>query len=440
MMRAVLVMAAKDLRLLWSDKFGVFWIFAFPLMYALFFGAIFGGSGGGTARMEVIVVDEDGSDASKSLVSTLTESAALRVITADEAGAPITVAGARASVADGDVVAVLRIPEGYGGDTLAMFRPGTPALELGIDPARRAEAAYLQGIITEAAFRRMQTLFEDPSQMVGDLDVVIDDIQNSDDIPPAQRLTLSAFMQSLRMFAMKVDWDAIEGDAAGGGEADGDGPSFNPVRIEMAEVLREGVAPPSAFAVSFPQAMSWGLIGCCAGFAIGLVQEKTRGTYARLLVGPITRGQVLAGKGLSCFVSCVLALGVLVGFGMIFGVRVSSWGALVLAVGSAAACFTGLMMLVSTLGKTEQAVAGAGWAAMMPLAMLGGGMVPLMVMPGWMQQVSSVSPVKWAIVGFEGALWRGSDLATMMVSSGVLVAVGVVGLALGSWILSRRSP
>ncbi len=49
--------------------------------------------------------------------------------------------------------------------------------------------------------------------------------------------------------------------------------------------------------------------------------------------------------------------------------------------------FVGFMMLVASLGKTEQTAAGAGWAILMPLSMLGGAMVPLFVMPQWMQTV-----------------------------------------------------
>ena len=37
----------------------------------------------------------------------------------------------------------------------------------------------------------------------------------------------------------------------------------------------------------------------------------------------------------------------------------------------------GVMMLIASLGRTEEAASGAGWAVMMPMAMLGGAMVPL---------------------------------------------------------------
>ena len=40
-MGAVINLALKDLRLLLRDRFGLFWVLAFPLLMALFFGAIF---------------------------------------------------------------------------------------------------------------------------------------------------------------------------------------------------------------------------------------------------------------------------------------------------------------------------------------------------------------------------------------------------------------
>jgi len=89
------------------------------------------------------------------------------------------------------------------------------------------------------------------------------------------------------------------------------------------------------------------------------------------------------------------------------------------------------MMTVAVLGKTEQAAGGLGWAIMMPLTMFGGGMVPLFVMPAWMQAVSNVSPVKWGILALEGATWRGFSAAEMALPIGVLVLVGLAGFALG---------
>jgi len=58
-------------------------------------------------------------------------------------------------------------------------------------------------------------------------------------------------------------------------------------------------------------------------------------------------------------------------------------------------------------------------------------MIPLFVIPAWMQTVSNLSPVKWGILALEGATWRGFSAAEMALPVGVLVLAGVAGLGLG---------
>jgi ABC-2 type transport system permease protein len=374
--RNAFIMAGKDLHLLWRDKFALFWVVAFPMMMALFVGAIFGGSGP-RAGIGLAVVDLDSTDASRAFVEALGSSDAIRLEAPPE-GSPDTADAARARVAAGEVTAYLVVPRGYGeAGALPFGQPG-PTLELGIDPARRAEAGYLQGLVVKAAVERMRAALPD--------------------------------------FA-----------------------SFEPVRVEVTPVVRAAVRPPNAWAISFPQAMSWGVIGCCATFAVGLVQERSRGTYGRLRMAPNPAWSILAGKAIACATACFGSSLLLVLFGMIFGVRVGSWPALAAILVSLSLGFTGFMMLISTLGRTEQAVSGAGWAAMMPLAMIGGSMVPQMVMPAWLLEISDWSPIKWLILGVEGALWRGFSAAEMLVPCAVLLGVGAVGFVVGAVVISRRA-
>ncbi len=76
---------------------------------------------------------------------------------------------------------------------------------------------------------------------------------------------------------------------------------------------------------------------------------------------------------------------------------------------SAAICFVGFMMLIASLGKTEQSASGAAWAIMMPLSMIGGAMVPQFVMPAWMQAASVISPIRWALLSRSKAACGGSS-------------------------------
>ena len=98
-------------------------------------------------------------------------------------------------------------------------------------------------------------------------------------------------------------------------------------------------------------------------------------------------------------------------------------------------CFAGLTMALSVLGRSEQGVAGAGWAALILMAMLGGAMVPLALFPDWMRALSDLSPVKWGILALEGATWRGFGWNELAAPLGVLVATGALGFASGVGVL-----
>lgn len=62
------------------------------------------------------------------------------------------------------------------------------------------------------------------------------------------------------------------------------------------------MGPRSSYEISFLQRILWGLFGCAATFGISLVVQRTTGTLVRLRMAPIGRMQILAGKGLACFV------------------------------------------------------------------------------------------------------------------------------------------
>jgi ABC-2 type transport system permease protein len=168
-------------------------------------------------------------------------------------------------------------------------------------------------------------------------------------------------------------------------------------------------------------------------FAVSLAVERSRGTLTRLLMSPAPSWALLAGKGLACYLAITIVQAVLMTIGaLFFGVRPSSVPLLLLALVIVPLAFVGIMMFVASLGTTEQGSAGAGWAIMMPMSMLGGGMVPLAVMPGWMQSLSVISPVRWMIVAYEGAIWRNFSLVEMATPCAILVAIGLVAFALGA--------
>lgn len=220
------------------------------------------------------------------------------------------------------------------------------------------------------------------------------------------------------------------------GPGDAGGGSGLPLVIEQEQVVAEGRSP---FLVTFPQGLVWGTLACASAFGISLVTERRQGTLVRLRVGPVRLWQVLAGKGLACFLSILAMSGTVVlvgaiGFGVMGGA--SRLGVVAVMV-SVAAGFVGIMMLLAVLGKTEASAGGIGWAVLLVLAMVGGAMVPASLMPEWLGPIAEMSPVRWAIVAYEGAMWRGWSHAALAVPCVKLVAVGSACFAVGAWVFAR---
>lgn len=210
-------------------------------------------------------------------------------------------------------------------------------------------------------------------------------------------------------------------------------------RLDVESLLRErpidgGQArAPTPVGVTLPQGLAWGLIACAATFGSSLAAERARGTLVRLRAASLGAGHVLAAKGLACFAAAHLVSALLIGAGAaLFGLRPTSWPLLACAVTSASLCFVGLMMLVATLGRSEEAANRAGWALLLVLAMLGGAMVPSYLAPGWLEVAGRLSPVRWAIAALEGAMWRGLGPADLFGPCALLVGTGGAAFGLGA--------
>jgi ABC-2 type transport system permease protein len=420
-MATVMALAIKDLRVLTASKGNLFWVVGFPLLFALLFGAIYSGEGKGPTGMKLAVVDEDRSEFSQLYVAHLEAEEALKVTRQDREPA-------LTQVRKGQIAAAVVIRPGFGAGFSGFFDTNDPKLQIASDPGRKMEAACLQGLLAKAEFEVMAERFRDRQWMRGQMDTWRDQIKRAPNLPGADAQTYLRFFDNLDRFLADVNDRSYTGRLDDG--------VFNVAKLD---VQRESNGPRTPFQITFPQAILWGILGCVATFAISIVRERTTGTFQRLRIGPISQADILAGKGLACFLTCssVIALLVVVGK-LVFQVPIDNPAMFLLGVVCTCLCFVGLMMLVSTLGKTEQSVGGAGWASLMILAMFGGGMMPLVFMPSWMRSVSHFSPIKWGILALEGGIWRDFTLAEMLLPCGVLLALAAAFFALGVLMLRRQ--
>ncbi len=406
-MRAIAALAFKDLQVLARVRSAVFFTYIWPFLVAIMFGVIFAGPGRGSSRIGIAICDEDRSSGSEDFIGGLAGSGNLDIVRAQREEAA-------AMVRRGSRTAAVVVPPGFGAAAQRMFYGTPPRVELLIDPSRKAESAMIEGILFQQAARAMQQRLSDRSASQETIRKSLADLNSAQGVDPAERAAITRFLGELDRF---LESRPQQSSAAA---------EWKPLEIVTTDTVREWSGPRNSFEVTFPQGILWGVLGCVMSFGIGIVSERTHGTLQRLQVAPLTRRQLLAGKALACLLSIGLVEAALLVSGrLLFQVRPSSLALLVVACLAVAAAFVGIMMVVLALGKTEQAAAGAGWAVMLPMAMLGGGMMPLFLMPPWLQAASRISPVRWSLLALEGALWRRFSPREMVLPCAVLLAVGI---------------
>ncbi|GAA4356879.1 ABC transporter permease [Kangiella marina] len=420
-MKKIIALMKKDIKLLFRDKMAVFFTFVFPLVFAFIFGSIFSSGGSGSKALKVAVVDLDQTEYSQAFIADIEAAEEFSVTLATEEKA-------KDLVRRGKRVAYFILPAGFGDDYKGVFSGNPPEILVGIDPSRKAEAGYLEGSLMKLGIKRFEQAFSDPMAMSEQLDASISQIQQSDDIPDEWKSLLSDYLPKMKQL---TDQETSNGQSLSFG-ASGDANPMMPLKVTKQEEVVKRSGPKNAYAITIPQGVIWAIMGCVIGFAISLVQEKTLGTMNRLIVAPISRTQIVAGKALGCFaaqIAVVTMLFVVAYF--ILGVRFNLPKLIIAAIASGV-CFVGLMMLFASMAKTERSVAGITNAFLVMMGMIGGAMIPLFVMPGWMQAISNFSPVKWAIVAFEGAIWRDFSYSEMMTPVSILLAIGIVAFILGT--------
>lgn len=190
---------------------------------------------------------------------------------------------------------------------------------------------------------------------------------------------------------------------------------------------------------AFAAALAWALIGAAAGFAMLGARERRSGVLVRLRAAPIARGEIVAGSIAACMLVGLATMVVLTLLGAsVVGIRPSPGPGIPLAFAAGAICFAGLAILAAQFGRSEAETAAAIWGAMLVLALFGGAILPFAALPGWMQAIGQASPVRWAMLAVDGALWRGVDWRALMPHAAAMTGLGAAAIVLGAGILHRR--
>jgi ABC-2 type transport system permease protein len=175
--------------------------------------------------------------------------------------------------------------------------------------------------------------------------------------------------------------------------------------------------------------------------SVAMLRERTNGTLERLMTTPINKLDILLGYGIAFAVAAAVQAAVVsavaywllgldtVGSPWLVGLIVVGNGVLGMALG----------LFVSAFARTEFQAVQFMPAVVLPQLLLCGLFVPREQMVGWLQAVSDVLPMSYAIEALtevgthaEPTTWMWRDLV-------IVAAAAVIALMLGAATLRRRS-
>jgi ABC-2 type transport system permease protein len=414
-------MIATMLRVFWINlrRDRVVWLLTFivPIAFFSIFAVIFSGQGkSSTPTVHVAVVDEDGSDLSKKLVTAMEKDKSLRVTSKLEPGegndkkpvALLTRSDAETLVRDGKVSAAIILPKGLG-QAFPGFSGDRPTVEVLADTsdpvAPQMLSGMLQGLVMTAA----------PDAMLkggmGQLK------KWGGPLTPEQQRAIEQAEQFLNR-------PASEDGSSNGAAASG------LLAVKVVDVLGQEKANPVVAFYAAATAVMFLLFSCANGAGGSMIEEVENGTLDRLLSSSLTMTQLLAGKWVSFILLGVMQVCVMFVWGwLVF--RLELWSHLVgflamtLVTAAAAAAF-GIML--GTLCRSRGQLTGVSTTVILLMSAVGGSMFPRFAMSEGLKTAGLFTFNAWALDGYQKVFWRDAPVWELWPQLLVLLGLTVVFL------------
>lgn len=388
--------------------------FLLPIIFFSIFASVFGNQGGDAmSNIDLAIVDEDRTDASRRIIAALEKETALDLrLTRErpEAGVePVVLdrASAEALVQSGALSVALVIPAGTGAQVEAAGLGGI-TLTLLADPSDPIAPQVVQGLLQKAVMANAPDLAIASGMQQFDKFIGMTD---------EQRAAMSGYVDQLKT-----------GGGAGGDAAT----AMAGVGVEVVNVL--GGSGQGSDLVAF-YAAGVGvmfLLFSCSSAGGTMIDEVDSGTLERLLGSRVGMNGLLAGKWAFITMMGIVQLSVMFLWGWaVFGLDLWSHvpGFLVMTVFSAAAAASfGLVLATAT--RTRAQLSGLATILILTMSALGGSMFPRFLMSETMQKMGLVTFNAWALDGYLKVFWREAPLTALWPQVLVLSLVTIVLFAL----------
>lgn len=174
-------------------------------------------------------------------------------------------------------------------------------------------------------------------------------------------------------------------------------------------------------------------------YGIQIIWERDAGILTKLLVTPTPTTALVAGKAFGASVRAITQGAVVLVIALVLGVHLTAnplaYLLAIVVVVLGAAFFAMLSLTIAGIVLRRERLMGIGQAMTMPLFFASNALYPVGLMPGWLQAISAVNPLRYEIDALRGLLiGSSSDLALDLA---VLVFACAVGIGVSARLLRR---
>lgn len=419
--------ALADLRVYFANSGNLVGIFVTPVIFVIMLGFVFSSSGSEATQVRVDVVNNDAGELGSQLIADLrTANSSLYFCPMDD-GAEVN------------------------GKTVSCnFDDGQTTLSVEDVQTRVEERATSAAIVIPADYTANIRALEDVSLTYYSLA----DITSGDPV----RQTLDAVRAQIdgSVIAARIGLNVgllVAGDSLGDeatqtafSEAvytNANEQLANPAVTVQYVSTEGGLQPsnaPTGFSQSVPGMATMFVMFTVLGGMQIMLRERQNWTLQRLVMMPISRAEILGGKIIARFVTgmvqflLIFALGTLPFVNLDFGNNPVALFAVMIAYTLAV---TALAFALSPFFATEEQVGFATTLVVLPLAALGGAWWPLEIVPDIMDKIGHLSPVAWAMDGFNQLIFYNGGWGDIVVP--IIVLLGFTVVLFGFGIVNFRT-
>lgn len=419
MIQQIYAVTVKELKVLWHDREALTLLFIMPVFFILVMSLALEGVYGGGGReqpLEILTVNEDQGLAAGKVILDLGKMERLTVVESLE-NAPVTLRKARDLIKTQKYRLALHFGDQFSEQIQSdsdVNRTRAPTISLIIDPAMNLQlVSSLRGTI-QGIVERHRIMARLPHLVNQGLSGLAK--QGS----PEMAQLLNALTPQLEDILSDADIGSQENQRV----------SLEVVPLRSLENNRQ----PTSTEQNVPGYTIFGVFFIVLTLASSFIQEKNDGTFQRILAAPLSKAALILGKLLPYYLVNLVQIALMFAVGVaFFDLRLGNIGAMVLISFALSASANGLGLLVAAVGKTEAQVNGLAVLLAITLSALGGMMVPVFLMPGFMKTMSLFTPHAWALSGYHDVMIRGLGVSAVLDEAAVLLGFSVLFFLIALW-------